>query len=386
MQHPHFATNGTQSTILQAVRDHQPVSRSGIVQRTGLPHAATSRTVAALLEKEILREIPYADTSGPRRKRGLELNPARGYCVAVEYGPHKLEAVALNTAYEQIASAEKPVDLRPLSRARKLNAIRKFLRNFLNTPELQGREPLRIALADPGMVNPERGMTIETSLLDHWRGVPMVDNFEREFKCPVLLINGAMARIRAVDRLEVPGNIPNILFIEYGDGIGCGLKLAGVYIEGASYLAGELGHMRVSGKKVSCRCGGSGCLEAMAALPGLARAYRSIASDKKTLTGLEVLRLYNEGDHKAEKVVDEAFEYLARSVGGMINIINPEVLVLDQQLAAGGDRLIPAFLEKVERKTLPAHWKALDIRVSCIGALLGALGAAAAALDRCLEV
>lgn len=388
-----FAANGTQARILHAVRERSPISRTGIVEATGLPHAATSRAVAVLLQEGVLIEIPYADTQGPRRKKGLAFNPAKGYCVAVEYGPAGFEAVALNTAYEEIASARKEMDLAPLPRADKIEAIGVFLEEFLRGARIPEGPPLRIALVDPGIVDTARGVTVESSMLEDWHAVPMRAIFEREFGCPVELLSSSQAKIRAVDRLEVGGGVPDLLHIEYGEGIGCGLKLGGQYVAGAQNLAGELGHMRVAGEDAPCRCGAKGCLEAIASLPAIAAQARkqmpyvavSAGGPSSQINGMEVLEAFEQGDALAGTIVRAAFRHLAQAAGGIINVVNPAVCVLDHRLGSAGPRVLAAFLEALERSTLPAHWQALDVRVCGLDAYIGPLGGAAAVLDRCLD-
>ncbi len=114
--------NGTQSTILKIERDNCPISRSGIVQLTGLPHAATSRAVGSLLENGTLTEEPFADTQGPRRKRGISFNSKKGYCIAVEYSANSIEAVVLDTAYNKIL--EKQIT----TRLKEPNQKKRYLR------------------------------------------------------------------------------------------------------------------------------------------------------------------------------------------------------------------------------------------------------------------
>lgn len=386
MPDAHFAANRTQARILRAVRDRSPISRTSIVAATGLPHAATSRAVAALLERGVLVEIPYADARGPRRKRGLAFNPDKGFCVAVEYGPAGLEAVALDAAYGRLASNRRETNLVPLSRPDKLEAIGAFIQDFLASAELRGRAPLRLALVDPGIVDTTRGVTIETSMLDDWHAVPVRAIFEREFGRPVELLSTSQAKIRAVDRLELDGHTADLMYIEYGEGIGCGLKLGGRYVSGAGNLAGELGHGRVAGEDGACRCGGAGCLEAVASLPAIAtRANATRPPAASFPSGMAVLKAFELGDDSVYAVVSAAFEHIARAVGAVINVVNPSICVLDYRLGAAGPRVLDTFLGALERNTLPSHWQGLDVRVSRLDAFIGPLGGGAAVLDRCLE-
>jgi predicted NBD/HSP70 family sugar kinase len=216
---------------------------------------------------------------------------------------------------------------------------------------------------------------------------------EDKFSLPVILTNTSMAKIHAIDRLEVEGNPNNLMYIEYGEGIGCGLKLAGNYITGQHYLAGELGHVRVTDKPISCRCGGIGCLESVAALPAITNNAisaikentNSILNSSTNITGISVLEAASKGDRLASHIVDEAFDYLGRAVAGIVNIVNPEIIVFDNIISKAGEQAVATLIRSLQKNTLSTHWKDIKTHICKIDSFIGTLGGAATVLDECLE-
>lgn len=386
-------SNGTQAAILQAVRDSSPISRTGIVSLTGQPHAAVSRSVAVLLQNGIITESALSDTAGPRRKRGIRLNPEFGYCIAVEYGPEAIEGVVINTAYETLFTKTKKIHLAHLLPNDKIGHISAFVDELKAEVPVSIGRCLGLAAVDPGAIDRQAGVALMSTTMEHWHNVPVVKILESALNLPVMLLNTSVSKIRAIDRLELRGTSNNMIYIEYGEGIGCGLKLEGNYISGHSCLAGELGHVRFTDKSTVCACGGIGCLESVAALPALAARAKlalnkdstSLLADIKDIDGLAVLKAAGKDDRLASHIVDEAFDYLGRAISGLINILNPEIILLDNSISVAGDEAVATLMRSINKNILSWHLKSLDVRISKLTSHIGALGGAAAVMDRCLE-
>jgi len=384
-----------QSYIMRVLRDHALLSRSGIAAMTDLAPQNISRTIGPMLEKGLITEEPFADANGPRRKRGLSINPDIGYCVSISYRGDQIVGCILNTAYKVVLKDTHKIELDPLPREKKIAAIVAFTKRLLTrAPELTKGKCLAIALVDPGIIDAEKGLSLKCSILDDWENVRIVERFQNEFKQPILLFSGAQASIRAVDRLELHSSVDNLLYLQYDQGVGCSMKLAGHYIPGQADLAGEFGHTRATDQPVPCRCGAVGCLEAVAALPALAKnaaaaiaggAASSLAATGTTPTGRQVLAAAAEEDRLAMRLVHEAFEYLGRSIGGLINTLAPEMVVFENLIALAGQEEVNALFQAIRRNVLPSHAKNLDLRISTLESHVACLGGAVAVIDYCIE-
>jgi predicted NBD/HSP70 family sugar kinase len=386
-----LAANGTQSTILQVVRDNGPVSRSGIVSLTGQPHAAISRSTAILLSKNILVEDGGTDTKGPRKKRGLRLNPNSGYVIGIEYGPDGIEAVAMNTAYQPITKSTKTIDITNHDQNEILELICTAIKNIQKDVKMPASQCLGIAAVDPGLIDDDAGVSVLATTMERWSNVPVVKVIEEQLKLPVLLLGTSTAKILAVDRLELNNSIANLLYIEYGKGIACGMKLNNTYISGHGHLAGELGHLQISNSQAVCRCGGVGCLEAVASLTALAKtatasieSNNSNLSQKRKLTGMDVLLAAAQQDKLASRIVDEAFERLGAAVAGIVNILSPKMVIFDSIINKAGSEAVAVLMRSLHKTVLASHQRQLEIRISSLTSHIGALGGAAAILDACL--
>jgi len=390
---PSLANNGTESTILTAIRDNAPISRSRIAELTGLPHAAISRAAAKLLERQVVIESRMADTKGPRRKRGLTLNGRYGYVISVEYGARGLEGAIVDLSYKTRHTAVETIPLGGMPREEKIDQIVDFIESMREAAEIIPGECIGFAVVDPGLVDSTTGRTVSCTTMDDWGDVPIVEILRERLNAPVMLPNSMAAKVRAVDRLEVDGEVRNLLYVEYGDGIACGMKLGGEYLVGESNVAGQLGHLRITDRQIPCRCGSVGCLEAVAALPALARNVKEALTDNTTtelavlenLTGTDVLLATAGGDRLGLRIVEEAFRYLGRAVAGVVNILDPSMVILDNRLSQAGDDAVNSLLRSLTRNISPFHADRLKLSVSKVESHIGAIGGGVTVIDRCLE-
>jgi predicted NBD/HSP70 family sugar kinase len=149
-------------------------------------------------------------------------------------------------------------------------------------------------------------------------------------------------------------------------------------------VAGDLGHVRVPGaEEVTCRCGNTGCLEAVAAGPALAAQIR--AGGGTAQDGQDVVDLVRAGDALAIAAVRQAGRDIGDVVAAMVNLINPSVVVIGGQMAQAGEHLLAGIRETVYHRSLPLATEHLRIVPSRAGAEAGVLGASVMAIEHVLS-
>jgi predicted NBD/HSP70 family sugar kinase len=186
--------------------------------------------------------------------------------------------------------------------------------------------------------------------------------------------------------------IDHFAYIKVATGIGCGHVIGGSIYKGATGMAGEIGHVSLDPLGPPCMCGLRGCLAAMVGGQALVdrcaellpRYTGSVLRDGElTMAGLEKAALA--GDDLALKVVREAAEYLGIAVSGLLNIMNPSLVVVGGDLAGLGDLLMVPLREMVGQRTLVSSVSAAQIKVSELGPRAVAVGAATLILKSALE-
>jgi hypothetical protein len=166
-------------------------------------------------------------------------------------------------------------------------------------------------------------------------------------------------------------------------GVGAGIILDGRLYEGGTGTAGEIGHVVVDPGGQVCRCGNRGCLETVAGAVALTSSLRHTHGTRVNLD--TVLRLTDDGDSGARRLIADAGEAVGRALAGVCSVLDPELIVIGGELAAAGDVLLDAIRETIERLTSPATGHSYSVQRGALGARAEALGAIALAMNHSAE-
>jgi predicted NBD/HSP70 family sugar kinase len=155
--------------------------------------------------------------------------------------------------------------------------------------------------------------------------------------------------------------------------------LNGRLYRGTEGLAGELGHVLVDADGPVCRCGNRGCLETVAGTDALAELLRRSHGDD--LDGRTIVRLAHEGDLGCRRVLADAGRAIGRTAAMLVNVLNPELLIVGGELAPAGDLLLDGVRESLDRAALPTAAQAATVVAGTLGDRAEVLGAIALVLS-----
>jgi glucokinase len=254
-----------------------------------------------------------------------------------------------------------------------------------------------IGVGMAGLVDVRRGVLLETPNLV-WRNLPLAEGLRAAFGLPVTVDNDATAAAWAESRLGASRGYDDSLFVGVGTGIGGGIVSGGRLVRGAHGLAGEVGHMIVEPDGPRCGCGNRGCWEQVASGLAISRAARRAVvewpgsplarlagGDPERATGELVTEAARAGDEVALAILAEVGRRLGEGVAGLVNVLDPEVVVIGGGVGESGDLVLmpirEAFAASVEgvevRPPVPIEPAALGNDAGGIGAALLALQTAA---------
>ncbi len=242
-------------------------------------------------------------------------------------------------------------------------AIRELLR------EVGWQAPEAIGVGSPAPLDMRAGRILNCPNLSTWRNVNVVELLGGEFGCPVYLANDATCA--AIGELVAGHRARNFIYITWSTGIGGGIVLNGEVVWGVDGLAGEVGHMVLEPDGPRCRCGKRGCLEAIAAGVGIARAAREVLG--RELTAEEVVKLARAGDERALDIVDHAARAMGQGIAILAEAFAPELVILGGGLTRSWDFLGP----KVEATVKLMARFPPRIVLTALGDNVGLYGAAA---------
>ena len=251
-----------------------------------------------------------------------------------------------------------------------------------------------IGLGAPGLSNPETGILFTSPNLPGWKDVPLRDIIEKELGRKAFLINDANAAAVGELYFGAGRGARNFIYITVSTGIGGGIISDGKIYTGAIGMAGELGHMVIDAEGPPCNCGNRGCWDALASGTALAReAKQKITGGAETaildfadgdidkVTAEVIHRAAKESDGLARRLIRETGYYLGVGLANLINIFNPELIVIGGGLSNIGDMLLEPALKEAKKRAFREPFQAVRFARAGLGRNSGVLGAAAFALE-----
>ncbi len=240
-----------------------------------------------------------------------------------------------------------------------------------------------VGIGSPGPLDTKRGMVLVTPNLG-WRDFPLRDRVSEAVELPATLDNDANCAIFGEWWRGAARGANTVVGLTVGTGIGGGVILNGRIFHGASDIAGEVGHMSIDSTGRRCKCGNYGCLEAYASGTAIAdRAIEGIGAgegtslpdrvngDLSAITAQVVYDAAHDGDEYALEVIKDTAHFLGAGVANLINIFNPEIVVICGGVTAAGERLFAPLRKEV---ALRAFQPAVEVCRIVPGELPGTAG------------
>lgn len=323
-----------QSTLLNLIRTEAPISRPQLASLSGLSLVTVIKITTSLLERNLILERDFAESTGGRRAGLLEINPAGGFVVGLIPQPASLTAVILNLSGELVSTRQWDLPLHG-DYAQAMELIVQCWEELFQESQIARDNILGVGFGMSGLIDAERGFCIDAALLG-WKNVEISRPLEERIGIPVFVDNDVNC-LAVYEKLFGRG-LPydHFLVVAVGRGVGLGIVANGDLYRGAFGGAGEFGHTVVTSEGRFCECGNRGCLETYVSFPGIIRNYREYAqtaennptADSPEQTLLEIVKRARGGDQAAKAAMQRAGILLGMSLANLINIFNPECLIL----------------------------------------------------------
>ncbi|WP_054937567.1 ROK family protein [Moorella stamsii] len=251
-----------------------------------------------------------------------------------------------------------------------------------------GRDIIGIGVSCAGPVDPENGVLVQGTNLG-WDNAPLKSIVEDRFKLPVYVENDANAAAIAEYRLGAGAGSKDMVYVTVSTGIGGGLILGGQIYRGANFAAGEIGHIIVEADGPECNCGSRGCVEAVASGPATARRaverirrgetsaiIQMVEGELDKVTGEIVYRAAANGDPLAGEVVYQSGRYIGIALASLVNILNPEIIVIGGGVAKAGELLFKPLRENFTIRVMRSQREKVKVVPSKFGSYSSVMGAA----------
>lgn len=374
------------------------ISRVQLAKQTNLSNTTITNLTAELIEQGIIVEKSAPSVEERRLRRGvgrprrmLELVPNARYVVGVHIGIGMFR-VALTNLHAEVTCNKMmsfPVD-RPSSDV--LDDIANLVRVVIEESGVNTNSILGIGVGASGLVNNETGMNLRAASLG-WHDVPIREHLEKQLNLPVCVDNNVRAMALGEAYFGLGRGVDVLAFIYGRIGVGAGIVVNGQVFRGSGAGAGEIGHTIVQPQNGDlCRCGQHGCLETLVSEPELLREAQLIAdqnpngilaaslknSDLKPIEA--VFTAARQGDEPTLQMIEKQMHYLGLSLANLVNVLNPELIILGGMFAQGGDLILPKVEATMRQLAFAGLGETVHVKPTVFGWRAGVVGAASLAL------
>ncbi len=250
-----------------------------------------------------------------------------------------------------------------------------------------------IGVGAPGIIDGQRGLVITSPNLPDWKHVPLAQSLRTAFRKRVFLDNDANMAAYGEKWLGAGAQHQDLIVYTVGTGVGGGIITQGEIHHGHCHAAGEVGHVTILPDGPLCSCGNRGCLEALASATAIARQGREILmaggnssmrdlcqGDLKKLTSKMVFDAAHAGDEAARGIIRSAARYLGIAIAGIINLLNPELVVVGGGVSLAGEEFLSLVRAEVQKRALKESLACAKIVSAKLGDQAGVIGAAGVAM------
>lgn len=337
--------------VLKLIHEKRGISRASIVRTTGLSATSVSSIVSELIASGFVFEAGEGESSGGRRPILLKFDPEYKLTMGVDLGASHITTIIANLFGE--VKYKRSVKYDTTNNPHQAIAlVKEQIIDLMHAEGLQTTDILGIGIAAPAPLEGEHLDRLSPVILPKWKDILIKDEIIQAFDLPVYIDNDANVGAIAEKWWGSGKGNSNFVYIKLGTGVGSGLIVQDEIYRGTGGTAGEIGHTSINENGPQCRCGNFGCMESYVGIQSiLAAAHERSAQfpdsvlfqNHKEITIEAITNAAVEQDPLALEIVQSAGRYLGISIANLLNLVNPELVVLGGELVDAGD----AFMEAV---------------------------------------
>ena len=381
--------------VFDILKNERSVSRPQLARQTNLSRATIAVIVDELLKRGLVTEVGLGSSSGGRPPVMVRFNPDAAFAVGACMHEYDWSLVVTNLD----AMVQRRVRLHipqqsPQAAIRTLHEGIERITVGIDPSQLLPA----VGLGTPGLVDIRTGV-IKLAADIGWQDIPFREMAEQALERSVFIANrskvGALAELwYGADR-----SVRDLIYISIGTGVAAGIIHQGELLLGANSSAGELGHVTILPDGPMCPCGNRGCLQQLvseAAIANIARErmrkdpgsllYEVAGHHPELISAIDVFQAAERGDRTARETLLEVASYLGMAVANLVDLLNPELILLGGPVGEASPLLADMIREEVRRRAMAYPLSAVQITQSSLGPEAGPIGASVLVLQRADEL
>jgi glucokinase-like ROK family protein len=378
-------------SVLRLIWQERRISRAEIARRTGLSRSTVTEIVDELLPTGLIREEGVGPSRGGRPPIVLEFDYEAGRILGVDMGAAHIAVALIDLHGNVLAWHHRFHSVRTDPHGTRA-LIAELCAACLADQPGSRRLLVGIGIAAPCPIDPEHPDRFSEVVLPEWQGRSGLSALATRFRVPLFVDNDANLGALAEHWWGAGRGVDDFAYVKVATGVGSGHFIHGKVYRGATGVAGEIGHMAIDPNGKPCVCGLRGCLATLVGAPALveragelsARYGGSVLSEgHRDIEAIEDAALA--GDPLALQIVKETAGHLGIAIAGLLNLMNPRLVILGGGLSRLGDLLLEPLRDVIRNRTLVSSLAAADVKTSALGPRSIAIGAATYVLDAALS-
>ncbi|MFN8486725.1 MAG: ROK family protein [Caldilineaceae bacterium] len=383
------------SRAFEILKSARILSRPELAQQTGLSRATSAVLMEDLLRAGVAKHVGLGDSTGGRPPALLEFNPDAAYALGARMVDHRWGIVVTNLDGKVVQRLDEPILNHTPDAA--VAALQEGVKTIMARVDKQRILPA-IGLGTPGLVDMYSGV-IKTAVDVGWFEVPIRTMVEEKLGLRTFVANRSRVGALAEYWHGTERGAKEIIYISIGTGIAAGIVHEGKLFMGANSSAGELGHITILPDGPVCRCGNRGCLQQLVSEPAIADRARVrlreggdtilwtlVGNYPERVSAEIVFQAAAQHDKLATEIVLETARYLGIAIANLVNLFNPERIILGGPVGQASQVLLDPLMEEVRRRAIAYPLSVVKIETSALGQDASAIGAAVLVLQQASEL
>ncbi|KKK36150.1 ROK family protein [Mesobacillus campisalis] len=371
-----FIKKINRSIIIKQIIEQGMISRADLSKITNLTRATISAQVADLIEDGLLLETDQEHLSVGRKPIMLSLNSEAGYALGID-----LDYGEINFTLSDLLGIKEhseTIKIDTIDYNEVLNILISQINKYIDACQDRRYGIVGIVIAIHGLVSKDEIIKFVPRF--KWHDIRLKEDLQRAINIDIYVENNANLSSFA-ERVFIYHQADNLVSTSFLSGIGLGVMVNNEFFRGNEGFAGEIGHMIVMPGGKPCNCGNFGCWEQYASETSF---FKELSKKKgmESITYTQVLNWLKEGDETVHQQMEQFIYFLTIGLNNMINIYNPDVIVLDSELL----RQNPAYIDEIKKNLVSSISHYRELSVSRIGKRSSIMGACALAIKHFLEV
>lgn len=371
-----------------------PSTIAELSKQTDLSIPTVTKILSEMLRDNLVNDCGKSENCGTRKATLYHINPEMGYFVGVDVQQSHL-LIALTDFSGKLLEYKEYTPFKLTDSENAFHLLCHSLEDFLQHAPVEREKILTIGLNIPGRIDTNQGISY---FYLHNEEKPLVDLLQERFKLPFQLDNDTRAMCYGEYMCGVGTGEKNVIFVNMSWGLGISILADGHLYYGKSGFSGEWGHTHLFENEILCHCGKKGCLETEASGSAIYRRFmESYKEGSNTILKQrldkgeeivldDILDAVGKDDILSIELVESAGRILGKYIAGLLNIFNPELLILGGSVGAIGNYLAFPVKTGIMKYTLNYVNNETELRVAALGKKAGAIGACMLSRSKCLGI